>query len=158
MFLVISNVLCHGSVDAQPDSDLGFGDGAPDDSRNAPLRSCSSHSTNSRRERPRRRGSVTKYSLDTADEVKKEYDEHSEALNHLRNGGTIDSISVPLKSSNDDANQGYRQRSGSEDRSIDETGSSDGSLNDTSDKKEKKKRFGRFRVGRNRSEASSPKD
>jgi len=51
------------------------------------------------RGRYRRRGSVTKYSLDTADEVKKEYDEHEDMINKFRNAQISDQQGSSLSTS-----------------------------------------------------------
>lgn len=154
--------------------------------RNAPLRSHSTHSTHStssaeygygddggevrrRRERPRRRGSVTKYSLDAQNTVAQEFDAHTQAIEQLRSGAAAaqppppppgGEEAVPLKKgssrgtprrsrSSDDVGVGA-ELSEDDDISVEEMSCEDGA-----DKKKKKKRFGRFRIGRNRSGMST---
>ena len=163
----------------------GYGHQEKDD----PLTKLSSHSTPSvdygygddngssgeprrRRERPRRRGSVTKYSLDAQDQVQQEFDAHSQAIAQIRDGAN-DGVppppppprsgveTVPLKGDGDGTPLRSRKLSGdagggdmSEDDglSVDDMSCEDP---DGMDKKKKKKRFGRFRIGRNRSGMST---
>lgn len=109
-----------------------------------------------RRERPRRRGSVTKYSLEATQEVQQEFQNTLQPEAAQEEVGT-----VPLKDGDSrmatrgrrsDPNSSYMSED--DDVSVDEM-SCEGQDQDTTDKKKKKKRFGRFRIGRNRSGMST---
>lgn len=158
----------------------GYGDdndanlyGYDDTSDNAPMTTRSStHSTGSdsvdygygddeadvrrRRERPRRRGSVTKYSLEATQEVQQEFQNTLQPESSQGDVATIplkDSDSrTPTKSRKSDPNNSYMSED--DDNSVDEM-SCEGQDQDPADKKKKKKRFGRFRIGRNKSGMST---
>ena len=110
-----------------------------------------------RRERPRRRGSVTKYSLEATQEVQQEFQ------NTLQPEASADEVgTIPLKDCDtrtpsksrkgSDANNSYMSED--DDVSVDDM-SCEGQDQDGTDKKKKKKRFGRFRIGRNKSGMST---
>lgn len=109
-----------------------------------------------RRERPRRRGSVTKYSLEATQEVQQEF---QDTLQPEAEGdyGTIplkdcDSRTPSKGRKGSDTNNSYMSED--DDASVDEM-SCEGQDQDPADKKKKKKRFGRFRIGRNKSGMST---
>eukprot|EP00429_Kryptoperidinium_foliaceum_P053529 CAMPEP_0176091066 /NCGR_PEP_ID=MMETSP0120_2-20121206/45609_1 /TAXON_ID=160619 /ORGANISM="Kryptoperidinium foliaceum, Strain CCMP 1326" /LENGTH=271 /DNA_ID=CAMNT_0017424951 /DNA_START=157 /DNA_END=972 /DNA_ORIENTATION=+ len=139
----------YGYGDPDDAAKYGYGD---EDQKRPPNRSHSADSiSGGRRERPRRRGSVTKYSLETAEAVKEEYEKNNEILNQYRSGSAEDpsaeDIHVSLKQ-DDGSRQFGRNRTMSDD-SID-----DMSCDNVAEKK-KKKRFARLRIGRNRSGMST---
>jgi hypothetical protein len=162
--LPMYHFVCLMAKDARPEcDDYGYGDGRDAgavDSRTTSIRTPNSPSSSSRRDRPRRRGSVTRYSLETAEAaaVQNEQEEHAKVVRQFRSssGTTIDSMAVPLKRRDDDAEiKGHRSRCGSEEE--DRNNKSEESLNDSEDhgKKAKKSSMGRFRIGRNRSASSN---
>ena len=134
------------------------------------LRSQSSDSLSSdprrRRDRPRRRGSVTKYSLEATQEVQKEQQDSVQPAAVVAPPLVLDEMSIPLKDVDGGSTPVSRHRRGtSADMSEDGNVSvGDMSYEDlpeqqpeaaTAEKKKKKKRFGRFRIKRNKSGMST---
>lgn len=156
-------------------SQYGYGYGDTSDAA-TPLGNRSNHSTGStdsvdygygddegevrrRRERPRRRGSVTKYSLEATQEVQKD---HQDSLqpHDVPTAPPNEEITFPLKE--EGSRTPIRNRKSSDHSSSHMSEDDDLSVDDMScegqdaaEKKKKKKRFGRFRIGRNRSGMST---
>jgi hypothetical protein len=158
----------YGYGDAAPD--LGYGDGAPDTAAShapktteevdygygdASPESGDTDASGEPQRRPRRRNSVTRYSIVDADSVKTEFQQHANVIDAMRNGGAPPSgpggeFEVPIK----DGNNGMGSRSN---HSQSDDGMSYASSDDDTDGKEKKKRGGlggRWRIGRNASNRS----
>eukprot|EP00980_Cylindrotheca_fusiformis_P001160 scaffold321_cov95-Cylindrotheca_fusiformis.AAC.1 len=101
-----------------PLNDGSSGDHMQPRSRNPPNRSYSS-GDGSRKGggRYRRRGSVTKYSLNTAEEVKKEYDEHEDLINKFR---TQAQVGEGTTNANSDASNELSDSGESNDNDLDD--------------------------------------
>ncbi len=155
-------------------SPYGYGD----TSDNIPLGNRSTHSSGSsdsvehaqgddegevrrRRERPRRRGSVTKYSLEATEMVQQDHQDSLQPQG-VPPTPTTDSDEITLALKESGSRTPIKSRKSSEHSASYMSEDDDGSVDemscegqDATDKKKKKKRFGRFRIGRNRSGMST---
>jgi hypothetical protein len=129
--------------DVQPD--YGYGDGSPEEG-----------SSDEPKRRPRRRNSVTRYSIVCQDAVKNEFDAHANVIDQFRNGSMdAPAVSAPIEGIALDSFPGeniHTKGSYSDDgRSHeDSSGSVDGEQ-DGKDMSKKKKRGWGFRLGRSAS-------
>jgi hypothetical protein len=151
----------YGETKATTDK-YGYGDTSNDankygygDTNN--LRSASAHSTASgdsteRRHRPRRRGSVTKYSLEAQEEVATEHQQQE-----MQPIVQQEEEFLPLKDAPNraqDADNLSGDDMSCDDASCDAMTDNNGEENGDKKKKKKGGRFGRFRIGRNLSSMS----
>lgn len=85
----------YGYGDATPDdgNKYGYGDATPAEEPAPAPRDAGAGGRN----RYRRRGSVTKYSIDTTDEVQKEYDTHQAVIEQFRSGMTAPAPKAPAE-------------------------------------------------------------
>lgn len=95
--------------------------------------------------RYRRRGSVTKFSLDTADEVKKEYDEAADLIDKFRKQAKVSSTlaRTPSTDSVNNSSEQFSDSGESNDNDLD-----DNAVATKKMMKKKSKRFMKFGSGR----------
>jgi hypothetical protein len=138
-----SNAANNSKSNSGGDVDYGYGDAAPTD--------YAGQDGEEPKRRPRRRNSVTRYSLVCQDQVKNEYDAHANVLDQFRAGNLQAPAGpdmVPLK--NESSGGGGmlgRSSHGSDDGSLDASTRSDVH----GDKCKKKKKGWGLRLSRNKS-------
>jgi hypothetical protein len=151
----------YGYGDASPKDEVsayGYGDGSPDGQ--------SSGNGEEPHRRPRRRNSVTRYSIVAQDAVKNEFVAHANMIDQLRQGADVTSPPPPVAQSEEHVVvplKGTTSKISGDNDVIDLDGSSadyasdDGAdlSSDKKDKSTKKRRgLGRFLIGRNSSHMS----
>ncbi len=164
----------YGYGDASPKDETsayGYGDGSPDGRSSHGTTSGSGADDTQPQRRPRRRNSVTRYSIVAQDAVKQEFVAHANVIDQFRQGldfnaappsGQLDEpFIIPLKDSpsksalvRDNGASGDNDGMSCDGNSVE--GLSDDDLHgDKKDKSTKKRRgLGRFRIGRSSSHLS----
>mmetsp|Transcript_2812 Transcript_2812/g.4498 ORF Transcript_2812/g.4498 Transcript_2812/m.4498 type:complete len:212 (-) Transcript_2812:221-856(-) len=136
----------YGYGDAQPD--YGYGDAAPTDYG-------STDGDGEPKRRPRRRNSVTRYSLVCQDQVKNEFAAHENMIDQFRNGmvdapaGPPPQMTVPLNDGSGSGGGAYAYGSQHSSDGYDSCDlSADGMEGEKKEKSKKKRRGWGFRLGR----------